>query len=79
MMNYIYESKCRSCGEISSRTFAAVSSVGFAKFSSEMEARAIKPQHYECAECGGMTEQDVVFYGIDSQPLDRRRYSMIVD
>jgi hypothetical protein len=79
MNNFIYETKCRRCGDITKRTYAERTPAGFSAFSHDMYERSVKPRPYRCEECKELTAQDVIFYGVARELVAPRRYSMLVD
>lgn len=61
--NWVYETKCRRCGEITEYVFGSKDKIKVNDFSDTMENRlSAHPRDYGCIKCGKMTVQDIVSY-----------------
>ena len=60
---WVYETKCRRCGEIKEYVFGPKDKTKVGDFTKAMENRlATYPRDYGCIKCSRMTVQDIVSY-----------------
>ena len=62
MTQYIYETKCRRCGNLSEHTYGNSHQTDPTNFGAAMSLKSRVPVNEPCMPCGKSTLQDLVSY-----------------